>query len=68
MLFPRMHSSAHAQAYEDWMGGVEGTEIPYDRCGESMMVKMPSQFDNIRFFLSYQCNFMYWRYFGNLRC
>ena len=63
MLFPRMYSSAHAQAYEDWMGGVEGTEIPYDRCGESMMVKMPSQFDNIRFFLSYQCNFMYWRYF-----
>lgn len=63
MLFPRMYSSAHAQAYEDWMGGIEGTEIPYDRCGESMMVKMPSQFDNIRFFLSYQCNFMYWRYF-----
>ena len=63
MLFPRMYSSAHAQAYEDWMGGVEGTEIPYDRCGESMMVKMPSQIDNIRFFLSYQCNFMYWRYF-----
>ena len=63
MLFPRMYSSDHAQAYEDWMGGVEGTEIPYDRCGESMMVKMPSQFDNIRFFLSYQCNFMYWRYF-----
>lgn len=63
MLFPRMYSSAHAQAYEDWMGGVEGTEIPYDRCGESMMVKMPSQFDNIRFFLSYQCYFMYWRYF-----
>ena len=63
MLFPRMYSSAHASAYEDWMGGVEGTEIPYDRCGESMMVKMPSQFDNIRFFLSYQCNFMYWRYF-----
>ena len=58
-----MYSSAHAQAYEDWMGGVEGTEIPYDRCGESIMVKMPSQFDNIRFFLSYQCNFMYWRYF-----
>ena len=28
-----------------------------------MMVKIPSQFDNIRFFLSYQCNFMYWRYF-----
>ena len=63
MLFPRMHSSAHAQAYEDWMGGVDGTQVPYDRCGENIMVKMPTQFDNIRFFLSYQCNFMYWRYF-----
>ena len=63
MLFPRMYSSAHAQAYEDWMGGVEGSQVPYDRCGESIMVKVPSQIDNIRFFLSYQCNFMYWRYF-----
>ena len=63
MLFPRMHSSAHAGAYENWMGGVEGTQVPYDRCGEPVMVKMPTQIENIRFFLSYQCNFMYWRYF-----
>ena len=63
MVFPRMYSSDHAQAYESWLGGVTGTEVPYDRCGESVMVKMPSQWDNIRFFLSYQCNFMYWRYF-----
>ncbi len=63
MLFPRMYDAAHAQAYEDWMGGVDGSEVPYDRCGENIMVKMPSQVDNIRFFLSYQCNFMYWRYF-----
>ena len=63
MFFPRMYDAAHAQAYEDWMGGVDGTEVPYDRCGENIMVKVPSQVDNIRFFLSYQCNFMYWRYF-----
>ena len=63
MLFPRMHSSAHAGAYENWMGGVEGTQVPYDRCGEPVMVKIPTQMENIRFFLSYQCNFMYWRYF-----
>ena len=63
MLFPRMHSSAHAQAYESWLGGVTGTDVPYDRCGEQVTVKMPTQCDNIRFFLSYQCNFMYWRYF-----
>ena len=63
MLFPRMYSSAHANAYESWMGGVDGNEVPYDRCGEMITVKVPTQLENIRFFLSYQCNFMYWRYF-----
>ena len=63
MLFPRMYDSSKASVYEAWMGGVDGSEVPYDRCGEPMMVKVPSQFENIRFFLSYQCNFMYWRYF-----
>ncbi len=63
MLFPRMHDQAHTASYEQWMGGVDGTDVPYDRCGEPMTVKMPTQFENIRFFLSYQCNFMYWRYF-----
>ena len=63
MLFPRMYDSGHAAAYESWMGGVDGYEVPYDRCGEPMTVKVPTQLENIRFFLSYQCNFMYWRYF-----
>jgi chromate transport protein ChrA len=63
MIFPRMYDASHAQDYESWMGGVEGSQVPYDRCGESVMVKVPSQMENIRFFLSYQCNFMYWRYF-----
>src|SRR5574344_563355 len=63
MICPRMYDQAHAESYESWMGGVDGTEVPYDRCGENMMVKVPSQISNLRFFLSYQCNFMYWRYF-----
>ena len=63
MLFPRMYDSGHAAAYESWMGGVDGTEVSYDRCGEPVTVKVPTQLENIRFFLSYQCNFMYWRYF-----
>ena len=63
MLFPRMYDAAHAAAYESWMGGVDGSEVSYDRCGEPMTIKVPTQFENIRFFLSYQCNFMYWRYF-----
>ena len=64
MLFPRMYSSAHAQAYENWMGGnISGTIVPYDRCGEMVNVKVPNQFENLSFFISYQCNWMYWRYF-----
>ena len=63
MLFPRMYSSAHRAQYESWMGGVDGHEEVFDRCGESVTVKVPSQFENLRFFISYQCNFMYWRYF-----
>ena len=51
MFFPRMHSARHAQAYEDWMGGVEKHN------------GIPTMTENLRFFLSYQVNFMYWRYF-----
>ncbi|MCR4919940.1 MAG: DUF2723 domain-containing protein [Prevotella sp.] len=63
MFFPRMYSASHAQYYENWMGGVDGREESYDRCGENIMVKVPSQWDNLSFFVSYQCNWMYWRYF-----
>ena len=63
MLFPRMWSSDHAKAYEDWLGGVEGRQVPYDQCGEMIMVKIPTQWDNIKFFFIYQLNYMYWRYF-----
>ena len=63
MFFPRMYSSAHRSNYESWMGGVDGNEEYYDRCGETVTVKVPTQMENMRFFISYQCNFMYWRYF-----
>jgi len=76
MLFPRMHSKAHASAYESWLDTGDDdfylfgsipikryNYVDYDRCGEIVTVKMPSQFDNLRFFFSYQCNHMYWRYF-----
>ena len=63
MLFPRMYSEQHAGAYESWMGGVKGTVKTYERCGEMVQIKTPTQLENLRFFLSYQVNFMYWRYF-----
>ena len=64
MLFPRMHSAAHAQAYEDWLGGdlpMRDVDVEYE--GQYIPMEMPTQGANIRFFLSYQVNFMYWRYF-----
>lgn len=63
MFFPRMWSADHASSYESIIGGINGEEVPYDQCGEMLFVKMPSQWDNIRFFFQYQLNFMYWRYF-----
>ena len=51
MWFPRMHSDKHAQAYEQWMGGVKKKE------------NLPTMAENIRFLFSYQVQFMYWRYF-----
>ena len=51
MYFPRMHSSQHTKAYEDWLGNVEKKD------------GVPTVAENLRFFLSYQVNFMYWRYF-----
>ena len=62
MLFPRMYSSAHTAYYKSWQD-ITGYDVPYDQCGEMLMVNMPTQWDNIKFFFSYQLNFMYWRYF-----
>ena len=62
MLFPRMYSSAHTQYYKAWMD-IKGHDEAYDRCGEMVMVNIPTQWENIKFFFSYQLNWMYWRYF-----
>ena len=66
MLFPRIYSddALHVKAYESWLGGVTYHSVPYNIPGrETRTVEIPGQIDNIRFFLSYQMNWMYWRYF-----
>ena len=62
MLFPRMYSSAHAAQYKGWVD-IDGVDVPYDECGNAIMVNIPPQWENIKFFFRYQLNFMYWRYF-----
>ncbi|MDR1699284.1 MAG: DUF2723 domain-containing protein [Prevotellaceae bacterium] len=61
-IFPRMYSPAHAEAYKSW-GNIEGTPVQHERCGQTVTVMKPTFTENLRFFFSYQLNFMYWRYF-----
>ena len=64
MLFPRMWSAGHAGKYEQWMGSIDMRPIVFTTPeGYEMTGEMPTQWENLRFFLSYQVNFMYWRYF-----
>ena len=70
MFFPRMYNPEHANfygmnLYEQWCGGeIKGRNVRYRTpWGETKNIKMPTQLDNIKFFINYQLNFMYWRYF-----
>ena len=64
MLFPRMHSGqpSHIQGYKDWVN-IKGKKIRYDYCGQTKTEYCPTFLENLKFFFSYQVNFMYWRYF-----
>ena len=64
MLFPRMYSTTpnHIEAYKQW-GHITGETINYDYCGQQKSDVKPTFGENIRFFIDYQLNFMYWRYF-----
>ncbi len=61
MLFPRMRSTdpRHAAEYKRWVD-FRGQRVRTDK-GQSVVV--PTQGENLRFFMSYQVNNMYWRYF-----
>ncbi len=66
MLFPRIYSSSqnHPKLYEQWLGQMHTKTVSYAIPGEgSRTVEVPSQLDNMKFFFTYQLNFMYWRYF-----
>ncbi len=64
MLFPRVYSPAqhHIQAYKNW-ADIKGTKMTYEYCGQRKSEYKPTFAENLRFFFSYQVNFMYWRYF-----
>ncbi|MDH6343262.1 hypothetical protein M2480_001251 [Parabacteroides sp. PFB2-12] len=64
MFFPRMHSQdpRHIEAYKEW-ANIKGTPVTINSCGETRTVMKPTFAENLRFFFTYQLNFMYWRYF-----
>ena len=69
MLFPRIHDEKHEREYVEWLG-MQGTQVEAttslnrDGSPNSKEMKMkPTMMENLRFFVDYQLNYMYWRYF-----
>lgn len=69
MLFPRMYSGAHIREYTEWID-LKGTPVEattrLDQTGNKISSETkikPTFLENLQFFLDYQLNYMYWRYF-----
>ena len=71
MLFPRIYSGVdpHPQAYADWIG-MKGKPVEVTKYVDSegnplqkSYAMKPTMAENLQFFLTYQLNHMYWRYF-----
>lgn len=73
MYFPRMYSTQghHVNAYKAWSNYDQDPERDMkervitikQRSGGRKPLLVPSQAENLTFFVNYQFNFMYWRYF-----
>ena len=71
-LFPRMWSmqpgGSHKKTYENYRkspsGNIVGENVRVrNYLGETVTVSKPTFGQNLKFFIDYQCNWMYWRYF-----
>ena len=70
-LFPRMWSmqrGSHQTTYENYRkspsGNIVGENVRVrNYLGETVTVSKPTFGQNLKFFIDYQCNWMYWRYF-----
>lgn len=70
MIFPRLYASGAARNYNSWLGSVKTKPVEatilVDREGNpyhTEQKQMPTFGENLRYFFSYQLNYMYWRYF-----
>jgi len=66
-LFPRMHSSQshHESAYKYWGNIAENHKniVVEGRDGQPQTIEIPTMAANLKYFFTYQINFMYLRYF-----
>ena len=70
-IFPRMWSTqkgVHTDTYDKYRknekGAITGTPVRVKNYkGEMLTINKPTFAQNMKFFISYQCNWMYWRYF-----
>ena len=63
-LFPRIYDESHKNDYLSWLGDVSTKTVRYEIPGNgSRPLEIPTMTANLRFFFSYQMNWMYWRYF-----
>ncbi|MCH5318591.1 MAG: DUF2723 domain-containing protein [Paramuribaculum sp.] len=72
MVFPRMYSSQpeHIEGYSSWIGGLKGYPVEAtiyvdgdDNALQKEWKTKPTFGENLSYFLNYQLNHMYWRYF-----
>jgi MFS family permease len=64
-IFPRMSSAEpeHIKAYKDW-ADIKGIPVHIkDEKGQARTIYKPTFFENIKFFVTYQVGYMYFRYF-----
>lgn len=64
-FFPRMYSSSHGQAYQSWVSIHGDSTVFTDEHGQVTSVEnIPTFGENLQYFLTYQCGWMYARYFA----
>lgn len=65
MLFPRIFDHNKTDGYLSWLDNdIQLHQVSFTTpSGMIATGQMPSQWDNLTYFMRYQLNFMYWRYF-----
>ncbi|MGE5448522.1 MAG: protein O-mannosyl-transferase family [Bacteroidales bacterium] len=64
-IFPRMYSreEGHIEMYKQW-ANIKGRKVTVaGEDGQSKVIEIPTFGENLAFFINYQVNFMYFRYF-----